>query len=111
MTFLHEGKLNNQQLCYSNYFEPLLSIKRQQFPVNQRASHNQGICGFLVVFDNVKWWLWNQNGDENSWQISSSIESGNKILNNIEFETWNKQVKLCVNWTNLIELKDLKKDF
>ena len=54
MTFLHEGKLNNQ-LCHSNYFEPVLSIKCQQFPVNQRGAHNQSLCGFLVVFGNVKW--------------------------------------------------------
>lgn len=29
----------------------------------------------------------------------------------MQLKTWNKQVKLCVNWTDLIELKDLKKDF
>lgn len=49
MSFFHEGKLNNQQLCYSNYFEPPLSIKPQQFPVNQRSALNSSICGFSYV--------------------------------------------------------------
>lgn len=53
MTFLHEGKWNNQELCHSNYFEPPLPIKPQQFPVNRRGAHNQSIFGFLVVFSNV----------------------------------------------------------
>lgn len=103
MSFLHEGKLNNQQLCHSNYFEPPLSIKPQQFPVNQRSALNRSICGFSYVEP----WLWNLNSDQDL-KLHGVWE---EHMKQYKIRNWNKQIKFWVNWTNSIEDKKLKRDF